>query len=46
MGKRGTVKPLYSGRPWDVANLLLYKGGLIIQCIFNREVLFGTLIIR
>ena len=36
---------LYSGHPWDVANwLLLYKGGLIIQCTFNREVLFGTLL--
>ena len=39
-----TVKPLYSGHPWDVANWLLYKGGLIIQCTFNREVLFGTLL--
>ena len=29
---------------WDVANWLLYKGGLIIQCTFNREVLFGTLL--
>ena len=38
------VKPLYSGHPWDVANWLLYKGGLIIQCTFNREVLFGTLL--
>ena len=38
-----TVKP-YSGHPWDVANWLLYKGGLIIQCTFNREVLFGTLL--
>ena len=38
------VKPLYSGHPWDVANWLLHKGGLIIQCTFNREVLFGTLI--
>ena len=27
-----TVKPLYSGHLWDVANWLLYKGGLIIQC--------------
>ena len=35
---------LYSGHPWDVANWLLYKGGLIIQCTFNREVLFGTLL--
>ena len=26
-----TVKPSYSGHPWDVANWLLYKGGLIIQ---------------
>ena len=25
-----TVKPLYSGHPWDVANWLLYRGGLII----------------
>ena len=40
---RGTVT-LYSGHPWDVANWLLYKGGLIIQCTFNREVLFGTLL--
>ena len=40
-----TVKPLYnSGHPWDVTNWLLYKGGLIIQCTFNREVLFGTLL--
>ena len=39
-----TVKPLYSGHPWGVANWLLYKGGLIIQCTFNREVLFGTLL--
>ena len=39
-----TVKPLYSGHPWDVANWLLYKGGLIIQCTFNREVLFWTLL--
>ena len=39
-----TVKPLYSGHPWDVANWLLYKGDLIIQCTFNREVLFGTLL--
>ena len=39
-----TVKPLYSGHPWDVANWLLYRGGLIIQCTFNREVLFGTLL--
>ena len=39
-----TVKPLYSGHPWDVANWLLYQGGLIIQCTFNREVLFGTLL--
>ena len=39
-----TVKPLYSGHLWDVANWLLYKGGLIIQCTFNREVLFGTLL--
>ena len=39
-----TVKPLYSRHPWDVANWLLYKGGLIIQCTFNREVLFGTLL--
>ena len=39
-----TVKPLYSGHPWDVANWLLYKGGLIIRCTFNREVLFGTLL--
>ena len=38
------VKPWYSGHPWDVANWLLYKGGLIIQCTFNREVLFGTLL--
>ena len=38
------MKPLYSGHPWDVANWLLYKGGLIIQCAFNREVLFGTLL--
>ena len=37
------MKPLYSGHPWDVANWLLYKGGLIIQCTFNREVHFGTL---
>ena len=28
------MKPLYSGHPWDVANWLL----------FNREVLFGTLL--
>ena len=40
----GTVKPLYSGHPWDVANWLLYKGGLLLQCTFNREVLFGTLL--
>ena len=39
-----TVKPLYSGHPWDVANWLLYKGGVIILCTFNREVLFGTLL--
>ena len=39
-----TVKPLYSGHSWDVANWLLYKGGLIVQCTFNREVLFGTLL--
>ena len=38
------MKPLYSGHPWDVANWLLYKGGLVIQCTFNREVLFGTLL--
>ena len=40
------MKPLYSGHPWDVANWLLYNGGLIIQCTFNmyREVLFGTLL--
>ena len=38
---RATVKPCH---PWDVANWLLYKGGLIIQCTFNREVLFGTLL--
>ena len=38
------MKPLYSGHPRDVANWLLYKGGLIIQCTFNREVLFGTLL--
>ena len=38
------MKPLYSGHPWDVANCLLFKGGLIIQCTFNREVLFGTLL--
>ena len=31
-----TVKPLYSGHPWDVANWLLYKGGLIIQCTFQQ----------
>ena len=42
--KYSTVKLLYSGHPWDVANWLLYKGGLIIQCTFNREVLFGTLL--
>ena len=35
------VKPLYSGHPWDVANWLLHKGGLIILCTFNREVLLG-----
>ena len=35
---------LYSGHPWDVANWLIYKGGPIIQCTFNREVLFGTLL--
>ena len=40
----GTVKPLYSAHPWDVANWLLYKGGLIIQCTFNRELLIGTLL--
>ena len=39
-----TVKPLYSGHPWDVANWLLYIGGQIIKCTFNREVLFGTLL--
>ena len=39
-----TVKPLYSGHHWDVANWQLYKGDLIIQCTFNREVLFGTLL--
>ena len=39
-----TGKPLYSGHPWDAANCLLYKGGLIIQGTFNREVLFGTLL--
>ena len=39
-----TMTPLYSGHPWDVANWLLYKGGLIIQCTFNREVLVGTLL--
>ena len=38
------MKPLYSGHPWDVANWLLYKGGLLIQRTFNREVLFGTLL--
>ena len=38
------VKPLYSGHSWDVANWLLYKGSLIIQCTFKREVLFGTLL--
>ena len=43
-GNISTVKPLYSGHPWDVANWLLYKGGLIIQSTFNREVLFGTLL--
>ena len=42
MGNSGTVKPLYSGHPWDVANWLLYKGGLIIQCTFNMKVLRGT----
>ena len=36
-----TVKPLYSGHPWDVANWLLYKGGLIIQCTFNRDILYS-----
>ena len=35
---------LYSVHSWVVANWLLYKGGLIIQCTFNREVLFGTLL--
>ena len=35
---------MYSGHPWYVANWLLYKGGLILQCTFNREVLFGTLL--
>ena len=39
-----TVKPLYSGHPWDVANWLLYKGGLIIYRTFIRKVLFGTLL--
>ena len=39
-----TVKPLYNGHLWDVANWLLYKGSLIIQCTFNREVLCGTLL--
>ena len=38
------MKPLYTGHPWDVANWLLYKGGLIIQCTLNREVLCGTLL--
>ena len=42
--KISTVKPLYSGHPWDLANWLLYKGGLIIQSTFNREVLFETLL--
>ena len=42
--KLDRVKPLYSGHPWVVADWLLYKGGLIIQCTFNREVLFGTLL--
>ena len=32
-----TVKLLYSGHPWDVANWLLHKGGLIIQCTFNMQ---------
>ena len=44
MATVSTVKPLYSGHPWDVVNWLLHKGGLIIQCTFNREVLFGTLL--
>ena len=38
------MKLFYSGHPWDVANWLLFKGGMIIQCTFNREVLFGTLL--
>ena len=38
------MKPLYSGHPWNVANWLLYKGGLIILCTFKREVLFGILL--
>ena len=41
-GNYSTVKPY--GHPRDVANWLLYKGGLIIRCTFNREVLFGTLL--
>ena len=36
------VYTVYSSHPWDVVNWLLYKGGLIIQCTFNREVLFGN----
>ena len=40
-----TVKSLYSGHPWDVANWLLYKGGLIIQCTFQQgSPLWGIII--
>ena len=39
------MKPLYSGHPLGCSKLAaIYKGGLIIQCTFNREVLFGTLL--
>ena len=28
-----TVEPVYSGYPWDTTSWLLYRGGLLIQCI-------------
>ena len=28
---RDTVEPVYNGHPWDHAEWLLYRGGLIIE---------------
>ena len=33
---------MYSGNPRDLYSELAARCGLIIQCIFNREVLSGT----